>query len=397
MRLPIYLDTARMGRPRPETVAALDCLSKYWATWGLSCEFDEFLHEGCRPGDRFSQYDALKHWMGIEELKEALRSLAGLDASWLTLTSSRSFKLLESSVQRFEQHHQRVLCFESLWPQYRERLLRATDTVVLNDGIACDDAMLVKFTAQIYATALCHGVLLPAVTHFGRRIPYELILREVQERSKIELAVIDGAQELGHLPVRLDGSCPTIYVSCAQKWLKSGIPLGIAFVSEHAVESGWGKAIRRIDDSLLQFTGGNASARCFGETVSISPLITCRTAIVDVDLQQIKKQHLIRMENRRTLLDLSKRWQIIESAGEPTGIVTLRNAALANWDSNQLRKAFLKHGIVLSAYADGMIRLSMPDSNFMVEELECLNHALFACETTHRANAHSRAATDSYD
>ena len=367
MSCQLFLDTARMGRASYLTLAAQAGLCDYWARSGLSAEFDQFLHEGFDAGGTLRRIPALSAWRGMTELKESLRILAGLGPGWRTLMSNRASKLMEIPLSILQQRRERIMCFYSLWPQYRERLLPATAEVFHDAGIT-QNTTLIEAASEFFEEHSCRGIVMPAVTHFGRVIPYAAIIKSILRSNKLELVVIDGAQEFCQMPMQDLENLPVFYVTCSQKWLRSGSPTGIAFVSENVCWEDVVQTVDQIDDPLLQFTCGGGADNWYGETVAVAPLIACRAAVDQSSPDRIIQDHRARFANRLAVRNLMCDGNTISSSRD-SGILTVDHNTFANLAATRIRQSFLELGIVLSAFPGGLIRMSMPEYELTASEL----------------------------
>lgn len=365
----LFLDTARMGLAAQATVDATAALSRYWAANALAAEFDQFLNDGYKAATEFQRYPALANWHGIAELKQQLLSSAGLGAGWRTLLAGRSSKLLELPIRILKQHKHRILCFQSLWPRYSKMLSTDSDIVIFNDRKKIDECDLVDGACDMYASMGCRAIVLPAVTHLGRVMPYADILELLLRSHGLDMGIVDGAQEFGHMPLQEIGELPVFYVTCSQKWLRSGLNAGIAFVSPQIDWTKTREQLKQTDDPLLQFVCGSGAEDCFGETVAVSPLIALRAAIDGLTPEKIKQNFRVRMSNRLSVKNVLRIYETIGTYRAASGILVYALGEDPPIPSSYVRKTFLEMGIVLSAFPIGFVRLSMPEVKLTNEEL----------------------------
>lgn len=185
----LFLDTARMGRPGPLVRKTLAELGELWGQHGMSPAFDDFLQNGYpEPRGSRQSYPWSTLWKGAHELCDQFRLLAGLDSSWTSYIANRSTELITVAVQYLNSHSSRTLCLESAWSSYRQILYEHCDCVSINDEELSDDE-LVEFACSVFVATNCQSILLSAVTHLGRRIPYRRIIESILETSAIKLVI----------------------------------------------------------------------------------------------------------------------------------------------------------------------------------------------------------------
>jgi hypothetical protein len=140
-----------------------------------------------------------------------------------------------------------------------------------------------------------------------------------------------------------------------------------------------------IDDPLLRFSEQIETGQTDGysETVNISPLFSCRGAIRDAmeTSPPLESSLEIRKQNADVIGDASNGtgWHVVRPSDDlRTGVLLLRPLRFDQEPGTieQLRGAFHRRGVVLTAYENGWIRLSMPSQRFDCEEVAQIRHAL---------------------
>jgi hypothetical protein len=119
------------------------------------------------------------------------------------------------------------------------------------------------------------------------------------------------------------------------------------------------------------------------ETVSLACLFACQGAADDALAAAVTPPDLLpkRLSNRTAAADaaLAAGWRPLRpGAAFRSGILLLeaeRNSA-RQASAEELREAFYSRGVALTAYPDGVIRLSMPEDGWRPGELEHLQTAL---------------------
>lgn len=125
---------------------------------------------------------------------------------------------------------------------------------------------------------------------------------------------------------------------------------------------------RQIDDPLLRFTEQLERGQLDGysETTNIAPLFSCCGAIDMVpanDTEQVQQLRIRRL-NANVLSEIADEsgWRPVRPVADfRTGILLLKpRYQLSRSSAKSVCTAFHVHGVILSAYDDGLIRLSMP-------------------------------------
>lgn len=144
---------------------------------------------------------------------------------------------------------------------------------------------------------------------------------------------------------------------------------------------------QQANDPLLRLTDelevGQTSR--FGETVNLMPLFTCQGAVDDA-LQRERPADVQnqRIENANRLFGLAGDvgWQPLcpdDSLRTGIALLTPTNSEVTSVSPNVLRHAFHRMGVALTAYQQGLIRLSMPSGSWSEGQLDTLATALTTC------------------
>ncbi len=261
------------------------------------------------------------------------------------------------------------MCFESLWPRYRNLLEQRVEAIVFADTKVSDPSRLVEEASNLFAATHCHALVLPAITHFGKVLPYGKIINHLMDCNQVDLVVLDGAQEFGQRPIQPIENAPLFYVTCTQKWIRAGQTAGVAFVSPHVDWQETIEAVNQTDDPLLQFVCGSVRKDSFGETVAVSPLIGCRAAIDGLGPQSIAAEHKVRLLNRNNLEVILTIREDVSSEWDLSGMLTFSLGRCVPNPVAPLRHAFHDLGIVLSVFPGGLVRLSMPETRLTDAQL----------------------------
>ncbi len=184
------------------------------------------------------------------------------------------------------------------------------------------------------------------------------------------------AQALGHAPVNLSSGQGDLYLAGCHKWIGSGLPLSVAIaprrrtresVSEHADSL---LSAKQLNDPLLRFawTLAHGGLERMGGTVNLAPLFTASAAVsvqlgrADSGAARFRQQ----LENRRvlSLLTHGSGWEpVTEHPDYRSGIMLLNSAldTLPVVTPDRLQCCFRRHGVALTAFPGGIVRVSLPD------------------------------------
>lgn len=300
----------------------------------------------------------------------------------------------------FAERCERVLVTDLLWPSYRRilEIERTRDhfgitTVPLRREIMRGELNWSDAATRIaeqYDRMNCDGMFMPAVSHDGFRLPVDSICEVVAGVRPPRFLAVDGAQGFCHVPNQLGlGHCDLFITGC-HKWLQGHVPMGIGFLpnrSASLIVSAVDRMLLcdELDDPLLTFSRQLAtdSLEMFSETVNLSPLFACRATVAertqngpDTGIQfQERCRNSDKLQN---CLDGTGWSMITPHADFRTGIVLLQvdDRILRRLDPHTIREFFLAHGISVTCYEDGLVRLSMRDRPFRAGELALLRWTL---------------------
>ena len=141
----------------------------------------------------------------------------------------------------------------------------------------------------------------------------------------------------------------------------------------------------QIDDPLRRFTQQVEHGALDGhsETVNLTPLFSCHGAVAGLRACEAERDSglRIRVANAGVLANLAARTNWRPLRPDPafrSEIVLLRprQGRTRRVAPDALRGAFQDQGITLTAYEDGIIRLSMPDRPWRGQDLGRIRNAL---------------------
>jgi Aminotransferase class-V len=370
---------------------------------GGSVFFERFLERGADawPGRTADRYPGLSDWKGVRSLKESLRKLAGGRADLPVLLANRSAELMRLAARLLFRSCRNVLTTDLGWPRYHDILLsergrpnRAVTTVRVRDALLrgqCTEDEAVARVCGEYVHQGCDGLFLTAVSNLGVRLPVERVVRAVEAAAQVWFVVIDGAQDFCHVSADLRNEYCDLYLAGCHKWLGAYHPMGLGFYgrrrSRSVIETLLSQLLRagELNDPLLQFsTRLEAGAQDdVGETVNLSSLFSCQGAVADAPGMGRPTSLLTsRLENQDQAAGVAEStgWRpLLPCPALRTGILLLeaaRDAKRKAVSAAEVRSAFYRQGVALTAYEEGMIRLSMPEAGWGPGELDHLAAAL---------------------
>jgi hypothetical protein len=399
----LYLDTARLGLMSPRAQRAQQEFVRLAGIEGGSLYFDGFLRRGFEawPSRVRKGYSGLCHWHGIGELKQALRTLAGMPPDRKVLLASRACQLMRLAARLLCLTCRRVLVSDLTWPGYarilkQEARRTAAELVelelrspVLRDQVS--SAEIAALTAARYRSEGCDGFFVPAVSHDGIRFPLSRTLLAIGRRKPPHLVVLNGAQAFCHTPSPLELVSCDFYLTGAHKWLGAHHPMGLAFCPRRRTQEAIGSLCDemlqhyKLDDPLLRFLTEleHDSPEIFSETVNLNPLFACRAAVED----QLKAERSIRgtLLKRQANAQLAARlaaevgWQPLipeDSLRSAILLLKAKDRGLREAPPELTKRSFLTQGVAVSSLPGGTVRLSMPSAPWEPAEVCILRDVL---------------------
>lgn len=400
----LYLDTARLGRMSRRAQQAQWDLTRLAGDEGASDFFDRFLYEGSQHWSTAirTRYPGLACWQGVAKFKEDLRTLAGSDPELPLLIVNRSAQLMKFAARLLFHPCRNVLVTDLGWPPYHDILVReaqrADRTVttaavrsLTSDGCATEDDVIRQVCRQ-FRESRCDGLFLTAVSHLGIRLPVERLVRTLEAAGELRFVVVDGAQDFCHVSADLGHEYCDLYLASCHKWLQGFHPLGLGFYGRRSSRPVVERVLQHLltngdlDDPLLRFTTQMERGSMDGETetVNLLPLFSGQGAACDaLEMMNDANSRQLRQQNLATAASLASEsgWRsLIPAAPFQTGILLLQAERTVPREQSprELRNQFGEHGVALTAYDAGVIRLSMPSTPWQPAELDRLRTALRA-------------------
>ncbi len=319
---------------------------------GSSLYWDQFLRSGTAewPVHLTDRFPALAAWHGIRHLKNRLKQLAGASPRCEVLLANRSAQLMKLAAELLTRYCRNVLITDLTWPSYgnilrlRQRAsgLALTRVCVrqqiLRDRMGPEE--LISLLVARYVERRCDGLFLPAVDNLGVRLPIHDIVRAIRQHAPVRFVVIDGAQALGHVPLKKTlAACDFLIAGC-HKWLCASLPMGLGFFGTRRATKRVPEtcdamlATGTLDDPLLCFSSeleGKPASR-FGKTVNVSPLFSCHGAVNDAlsDRNRQSNGNVVQTENAKVLIGLldERRWKpVLPHESFRSGIALIRRTS----------------------------------------------------------------------
>jgi hypothetical protein len=178
-------------------------------------------------------------------------------------------------------------------------------------------------------------------------------------------------------------------IAGAHKWLGAYHPLGIALFGRRGtaelVSATCDAMVNssELDDPLLRFIRQleQGLLDSDGETLNLSPLFSCRGALpIETSGTWGQDSLRLQLENARQLTELAAKvgWAACTPvAAFRSGILLLqsRSQQVRAMPAGALRSAFHACGVALSAYGQGLVRVSMPRTPWRSKDLAIIGTA----------------------
>ncbi|MBI1310086.1 aminotransferase class V-fold PLP-dependent enzyme [bacterium] len=363
-----------------------------------------FFREGTRdwPDTRLNDYPAFGSWEGIEPFKQQIAGRFAAETSHDVFLASRSAQLVRVAARTLFRTCRNVLTSDLNWPHWQaivaEEAARSRQQVtiasvqdaVFNDHLTARE--LARLLTDTFITNECDAAFLPSVSSQGIHLPIHDLLSELKQTGQLRFALVDAAQSFSHLPEPTTPLADVTITGC-HKWLCGSLPLGIAVCGRRVIAEQIRAILETsvssadIDDPLLRFSQQicHRSVDRYSETVNVAPLFSANAAIRSprIDADSLQQQSSRRLDNVDAIVraTASTAWKPVEpDASLRTGIVLMRSSSrsIQSLDSDALRSRFRDHGIALSTYDRGLVRISAPGTLFCPNETDRLCNA-FSC------------------
>jgi hypothetical protein len=409
----LYLDTARLGPMSPGAQLAVRDFARLAGEGVSTLYWQQFLQRGFSGLEPYLQQrlPGLVSWRGISELKASLRRLLSAPPSAPIFLAGRTVTLARMASRVLCSRSRNVLICDTLWPPY-ERILReeclrqnCEITAVPLRNEAVDERLTADQVSgkvsNAYQRHECDGILLSSISSDGIRLPVEPILRKLRSLRRPPLAIIDGAQELAHAPVDLKSAGADLYLAGCHKWLGAPMPLGVCCVAHPASNAElvddlqFAQQSFSSEDPLLEFLtclqGGTTSAS-HSETVNLISLACAAGALSDLARcpRPLNAVFSDRRLNADRLACHAKQFgwaaRQPDSAELRSGILLLQStqAHIRRLAAAELQGRTDADHVILTAYDDGLVRLSLPDEPLRDWQLTRIAQALHSVNQSRR-------------
>ncbi|MEC4894621.1 MAG: aminotransferase class V-fold PLP-dependent enzyme [Oscillatoria sp. PMC 1051.18] len=412
MSTAIYLNTARLGLMLPRVQRLYGDFLKFTGDEVSSLYFDKFIYFGFEslPNKIQKIYPFLSDWKGISNFKKSLKSILSVPLYATTdakiLLANRSCQLMKLGANLLFLKSQKVLTTDLEWPQYKAILkqqkeflggkIKTVDlrSFILEDNCTRED--LISRVISAYDKYDCDGLFISHITFEGFRLPVEDIVKIItSQKKKPSFVVVDGSQSFSHSPLNIL-EYSDFYITGCHKWLRAWHPMGLAFCSQsnsvefittiyrQMLEKG------KLDDPLLNFTNqlelGSNSA--FTETVNLNSLFSAAAAVANIlegnQSMEQKFKKLVEQVEKLEAVSINYHWTPLvknDSLKSGIGLIKSTKPSIRALTPKQLRASFQSHGIDLTAYGKGIIRISAPIKELDINDYQLFHKALDFCHS----------------
>lgn len=398
----LYLDTARFGLMAPRVKHAIDSLNRFASTEGLSGHFDDLIFRGFKawPASLRHRYSGLADWEGIPELKASLQKRVGFSSDRPVFLAMRSTNLMKIAARLLFQRCRNVLVTDLEWPGYvgilkqeshraRGHVLEVrVQTPVLQGDVSAED--LCRIVANKYRSQRADGLFLSVVSHHGVCLPVAAIMRELEDGPRPpKFIVLDDTQAIGHIPHEFElGNCDLLLAGC-HKWMRSHHPLAFAVSIRRRSHELIRLEMQNMagtwdaDDPLLSFSmqseAGNKN--CFSETLDLTGVFCGRAAVAQNTAETEANQFIALTENRHVLEEVAEgtAWQpLLPHPSLRSGIMLFqaKDSKTKKLPPAAVRAKFLARGVALSSYDNGLVRVSLPQTQLSPADRDRFSAAL---------------------
>ncbi|MEZ6131294.1 MAG: aminotransferase class V-fold PLP-dependent enzyme [Planctomycetaceae bacterium] len=395
----LYLDTARLGLMSPRACRASVDFARFAGEYGATLYLTDFLKDGFAslPSTIRDRYRGLEDWCGVASLRQSLRDLSNAQRDSNVLVASRAASLMKLAARLLVRPCHNILVTDLSWPAYDRILRRAANNRgykvtkvrvrrrILKRHLTADE--LTDNIATQFVRDGCDGLFLPLVDNLGVQLPVRRIVERLRNEAELRFVVLDAAQAYNHVPLDLASNYCDFVIAGCHKWLRAFTPMGVGFFGHPATADYIRDSTQRwmrqgaIDEPLMRFVDELDGGACqrFGETVSLSPLLTSNAAVIDA--LRNRESIEVTTDNERVLTSMadSLGWRVLTPSNDLRSRIVLLQSPhesdrLAS--SETIRRRFLNRSIALSAYTCGIVRVSLPSRPFSVDDCAALQSAL---------------------
>ena len=383
----LYLDDARIGRFRPEARRLHQGFVELFGDTPCAPELKSFLIDGVQGGDSYNKklLEDLEDWRGLEYFKSELVREIGDASERNVVLASRSRSLMRLGMRMLFRNCRRCLTVDLCWPTYKCDLAQCAQlmggdivAVPLRANILdwqWDIDEVCKHIASAYVRHRCDGIMLPAVDSTGILLPISRIVEELRRVGGQPFVLIDAAQALGQVDLANLSGIADFLVTGTHKWVGSYFPLGVGMACNPNSQPWISNCVRSmvsgadLDDGLLRFAIEieNSIDVQRPETINLGPLFSGCGAWQDT--LPAKDSLPIRKRNADAIAATSESigWAALRpNVALRTGTLLLQSLSpdIRSMSPEQLAERFSQHGVQLTVYPHGIVRMAMPDTDF---------------------------------
>lgn len=400
----LYLDTARLGQACPASMQ-VQCEFAGLAAYDPSFCSIGFLKHGAVEWPRSMQSDfpVLNGWQGVAHLKKLFAAAVGVEDSQRVFVANQTAKLVRIAARVMARQCHRVMTTDLSWPAWqsivaeeavrhgREIIQVSISDAVMQRRWTADD--IVNQLASAYIEKRCDGLFLPAVSSLGILFPVTQLAEQLRGQSEVRFVLVDAAQAFGQIPLSSMTKCCDVLVTGCHKWLGAHLPMGVAVAGNSLAAEQFRCVVSGVDESrfcsdpLLLLTEQLQSddVKRYAETVNIVPMLAASAALssgqaAPVNSQSEFSQRLVNSDRAAECLSGSS-WspvRLSQSARSAILLAASNHAAVQQTAPDTLQTHFRNHGIALSAYQGGLLRMSMPLAIMQQSHLDFLSSAFHA-------------------
>ena len=400
----LYLDTARLGQACPSAFQAQLDFGRLSAE-DPSMYSANFLREGANAWSETmtANYPGFSSWAGVEALQFRLAELFGIPSAKEVFLASRSAVLLRLAARLMFRLCRNVLTTDLNWPHWQAivsdeaaRCGQSVTVASVKEAVLADRMSATDLASQLetaFGDGGCDGVFLPVVNNLGVRLPLAKLLPGLKSFGNLRFTLLDAAQSFCHLPEPAPSHLADVTIAGCHKWLRGSLPLGIAACERPLVAEQMHKILSEnngtptdLYDPILRFTQEIVSHTInkYSETVNIAPLFSANAAVATPRVSSAALQAQVSCQahnvNRIRQAATGTSWSPVETDESlQSGIVLLRSqkpSVRAAAECDDVRTDLRAHGVVVSTYPRGLVRISSPTTAMSDESLSMLANAL---------------------
>lgn len=360
----LYLDTARVGQMTPAVGRMLNGIVDLNHAIGSSLYFSDFLFGGYEALPTRYQSEFVRPWQGIDALKKSFSEFAIGDPESDVVFASRSANLISLATKMMSLRCRKVMVTDLNWPFYDQILAAGLDSndskiqrvfiedLIYSEKCSADD--LADYLIEQFNVRDCDGLLLPAISNRGVKLPIATILQRLAPR--IRFSVIDAAQAFNHVDFSEAFRQADVVVGGSQKWLGAYEPLSIGIFPKKGSQSFIHDTMQRESrsrvhfDPLLKF--GLEEKQCC-ETVNLNPLFTAAASLKDATTAEREPSAAMGFLQASSSI---ANWDVVSTHSTLNSNVVMLKPNYS--PTKNVSRSFLKNGIAITSYAQGDCRLS---------------------------------------